>query len=64
MKADDKNKLDVISSIDKLQPKLRSTIYERELKSMREKYVFKDISYQEFLKDVYYLKQIKKIIIQ
>jgi hypothetical protein len=64
MKTDDKTKMKVIIYIDGLQPKLKGTIYDNELLSLRKKYIYKDVSFDELKTDVGYLKQIKKIIIQ
>jgi|LakMenEpi03Aug12_release.lakeMendotaPanAssembly.Ray.scaffolds.fasta_scaffold1574815_2 hypothetical protein len=64
MKTDDKTKMKVIIYIDNLQPKLKGTIYHNELLSLRKKYIYKDVSFDELKTDVGYLKQIKKIIIQ
>jgi hypothetical protein len=64
MKTDDKTKMKVIIYIDSLQPKLKGTIYDNELLSLRKKYIYKDVSFDELKTDVGYLKQIKKIIIQ
>ena len=64
MKTDDKTKMKVIIYIDGLQPKLKGTIYHNELLSLRKKYIYKDVSFDELKTDVGYLKQIKKIIIQ
>ena len=63
MKTDDKTKMKVIIYIDSLQPKLKGTIYDKELFSLRKKYIYKDVSFDELKTDVGYLKQIKKIII-
>ena len=64
MKTDDKTKMKVIIYIDSLQPKLKGTIYDNELLSLRKKYIYKDVSFDELKTDVGYLKQIKRIIIQ
>jgi hypothetical protein len=64
MRTDDKTKMKVIIYIDGLQPKLKGTIYHNELLSLRKKYIYKDVSFDELKTDVGYLKQIKKIIIQ
>lgn len=63
MKLDDKTKMKVIIYIDSLQPKLKGTIYDNELLSLRKKYIYKDISLDELKTDVGYLKQIKRIIV-
>lgn len=54
----DINKQRVISYIDKVQPQLNW----RELKQMREKYIFKDINPSEFKQDLKYLRQVNNII--
>ena len=64
MKTDDKVKMKVITYIDKLQPKLKGTIYHGELLSLRKKYIYKDISFDELKTDVGYLKGVRKIVIQ
>jgi hypothetical protein len=57
----DKLKIEVISFIDTIQPSFIHTIYEKELKQLRAKYIYKDISKNEVIKDVNYLKCLKNI---
>lgn len=54
-----KNK--VIQKINSIQPKLKYTIYYRDLEQLRNKYIFKDISIGEFKKDVRVIKLINEI---
>ena len=57
----DKLKIEVISTIDKLENYFDSSIYKKELKMLRLKYIYKDISNQELLKDIKYLKDLYSI---
>lgn len=57
----DKIKIKVIFRIDYLVKKLGGTIYELELKSLRKKYIYKDISDEEYIRDKNYLMDLKKI---
>lgn len=61
MKVEEKWKLSVIGRIDKFSKYLEGTQYHRDMSSMRKKYIYKDISPDEFLKDVRYLRNIKNI---
>lgn len=62
MRTDDKNKMKVIIFIDKIRPKLKGTVYNNELLSLRNKYIYKDICREELKTDVVYLKNIKRIL--
>jgi hypothetical protein len=57
----EKLKIEVISTIDKLENYFDSSIYKKELKMLRLKYIYKDISNQELLKDIKYLKDLYSI---
>ena len=58
----EKNKLDVINFIDNLRDEMfKNTIYDSELKMLRKKYIYKDISGGELVKDVEYLINMKNI---
>jgi len=57
----DKLKIEVISTIDKLQNYFDSSIYKKELKMLRLKYIYKDISNGELLNDIKYLKNLHSI---
>jgi hypothetical protein len=57
----EKLKIEVISTIDKLQNYFDGSIYKKELKMLRLKYIYKDISNQELLKDIKYLKDLHSI---
>jgi hypothetical protein len=59
--ANDGQKLKLIDCIDKLDYKFKGTIFYSELKMMRLKYIYKDISYIELNKDVDYLRNIRQI---
>jgi hypothetical protein len=60
----EEEKLKVIWAIDKAIDKLRGTAYYKDLNMLRKKYIYKDISPDEFTKDVKYLRTIKRIIVQ
>lgn len=62
MKTDDKTKMKVIIYIDNLQPKLKGTIYHNELLSLRKKYIYKDVSFDELKTDVGYLRNLKYLV--
>jgi hypothetical protein len=57
----EKLKIEIISTIDKLENYFDSPIYKKELKMLRLKYIYKDISNQELLKDINYLKDLYSI---
>jgi hypothetical protein len=57
----EKLKIEVISTIDKLQNYFNSSIYKKELKMLRLKYIYKDISNGELLNDIKYLKNLHSI---
>jgi hypothetical protein len=61
MRVNDKTKSKVIWQIDKNLNKVKGTIYEKELKMMRSKYIYKDIDTEQLIKDVKYLKCIKQL---
>lgn len=54
----DKLKLKVIWKTEECLEKLKGTAYERELNSLKRKYIYKDISGSEFVDDLIYLKNI------
>jgi hypothetical protein len=62
MRTDDKTKMKVIIYIDNLQPKLKGTIYHNELLSLRKKYIYKDVSFDELKTDVGYLRNLKYLV--
>ena len=63
-KTPDHLKISLIFFIEKIYPHFEdSKIYRMELKAMRARYIYKDISKAEFLKDVAYLKNLKDILI-
>lgn len=51
----------VIDFIDYITDKLFHEEYKRELNSIRNKYIFKDISHYDFLSDIKRLKEIKEV---
>jgi hypothetical protein len=56
------NKLKLIGFIDQLREEMfKGTTYDAELKMLRKKYIYKDISRGEFLRDVEYLTNMKNI---
>jgi predicted transcriptional regulator len=59
---DEKTKLEVIRMIDRIKSKLVGTIYASELRGIRRKYIYKDISFSEFKNDLSKLKDYKNII--
>jgi NADPH-dependent 7-cyano-7-deazaguanine reductase QueF len=54
-------KMWVIDFIDYISEKLYHEDYKKELNSIRNKYIFKDISHQDFITDIKRLKQIKEV---
>jgi hypothetical protein len=58
---DDEMKLKVIFTIDKLSRHFTGTIYASELRGLRRKYIYKDISLDELIKDVEWIKNLKQI---
>jgi hypothetical protein len=58
----DIDKLKIISQIDELLNQLGGSIYERELKMLRLKYIYKDISNSELVIDIKYLKEMRDIV--
>jgi hypothetical protein len=69
MRATDEQKLEMIFSIDRWTAVVKGSSYEKELKMMRLKYIYKDIAFDEMLRDrklltdlrdaLYYLETIK-----
>lgn len=57
----EKIKIKVIFVIDKLSKRFKDTCFEKELISLRKKYIYKDISNEEFLKDKLWLSELKKL---
>ena len=55
----DKLKSETISKIDEWFPLVEGSVWGRELKLMRSKYIFKDISNDEYQKDLFVLKNIE-----
>ena len=55
----DKCKSDIISKIDEWFPLVENSIWGKELKLMRSKYIFKDISKEDYKKDLLLLKNIE-----
>jgi hypothetical protein len=60
---DYEKKTRVIQKINSIQPKFRYTIYYRELEQMKKKYIYKDISENDFKRDLRTLKLINDISI-
>ena len=60
---EDKTKIKVISFINYIEDKVakRSQFF-RELKSMKARYIYKDICIDELKKDITYLKNLKEIV--
>ena len=61
MNSNEKTKIKVIDIIDRLRPRFTHTVYFSELKMMRLKYIYKDISSNELKKDLTYLKNLSDI---
>ena len=61
MKVEDRFKSKVIWNIDSQIKGLKGTIYEKELKMMRLKYIYKDIDSNELKKDITYLRCVKNL---
>jgi hypothetical protein len=60
---DDKTKIEVISFIDYINNKvLKRSQFFRELKSMKARYIYKDICTHELKNDITYLKNLKEIV--
>ena len=55
-------KLEFIFSIDRWLKPVEGTIYEKELKALRRKYIYKDISTDDYNKDKQYLNNIKDML--
>ena len=58
----DKQKTKVVFAIDYLAKRFSGTIYEQELKLLRKKYIYKDISVEEYSRDRFYLIELKKLL--
>lgn len=54
-------KLKMIFMCDKLKKKCPGTIYSNELRALRTKYIYKDINFSEFKRDVEWINNLKKI---
>ena len=61
---DDRRKLELIDYIDKMYPSFENTIYSKDLKQMRDKYIFKDINPSEYKMDRRILKNLTEIWIK
>lgn len=61
---DEKRKLELIDYIDKMYPIFEETIYRKDLKQMRDRYIFKDINPSEYKNDRRFLKNLTEIWIQ
>ena len=62
MRVEDDIKLRVIFTIDNLRPHFIGTVYASELRGLRRKYIYKDISFDELKLDVVWIKNLKKIL--
>ena len=54
----------MIDLMESLEDDLNQTVYSRELRELKAKYIFKDISWYEISKDYQYLKSLNEIRIQ
>jgi hypothetical protein len=61
---DDKRKIELIDYIDKMYPSFENTIYSKDLKQMRDRYIFKDINPSEYKMDRRILKNLTEIWIK
>ena len=61
MRVDDETKLKVIFTISNLKKNFIGTIYASELRGLRRKYIYKDISLDELKRDVNWLNDLRKI---
>jgi predicted transcriptional regulator len=61
MRVDDETKLKVIFTISNLKKNFIGTIYASELRGLRRKYIYKDISFDELKRDVNWLNDLIKI---
>jgi hypothetical protein len=53
--------LEIIKIIDVLEPSFDSKYQKRELKQLRDKYIFKEVPTNEVVRDVKYLKDLKQV---
>ena len=58
----DKDKLEVIFSIDRWLPLVKESVYEKELKDLRRKYVYKDVSTDDWKKDLKLIEDVKMML--
>lgn len=56
------NKLKIIRCIDQLSERIKSKVYLNDLRKLRNKYIYKDISMKEYVEDVKFLKGILDLI--
>jgi hypothetical protein len=61
MRVNDSHKLRIIFLIDILLSVFNNTAWTPELKMLRKKYIYKDISYDELKKDYKFIKDIAEI---
>ena len=61
MRVDDEIKIKMIFTIDKLKLRFVGTTYASELRGLRRKYIYKDISLDDLIKDVEWIENLKKI---
>ena len=59
---EDSKKIKVIWWINKWSPVIKGSQYHRELLQMKKRYIYKDISRDEWKKDITYLKNIKDFV--
>jgi hypothetical protein len=57
-----KDKLEFIFSIDRWLPLVKNSVYEKELKDLRRKYIYKDVSTEDFKKDLEFIDNIKSML--
>lgn len=61
MKVEDKHKIKVIHFCNDISKKTVGTAYHKDVRALKNKYIYKDISLAEFGRDVQWLKDLKKI---
>lgn len=61
---DDKTKMRVIFTCDNLKKQCVGTIYAQELRSLRTKYIYKDINFSELKRDVQWINNLRNLLKQ
>ena len=61
MRVEEKHKIKVIHFCNDISKKTIGTIYHKDIRAIKNRYIYKDISIDEFKKDVQYLNNLKNI---